>query len=305
MKISLRGHALALIAVLIWGMTFIASKVLVGILDPYWLIVARFVLAWAALFLLSPKPLRLLDRRSEGNVILCGLAGVTFYYIFQNVALVHSTAANTGVISAASPLVTALILYFFGRRVTLSPLFFVGCALCVGGVAAISWGGGGAEMHLFGDFFAVLAMAAWGLYCVLILRTAGSGLSELQMTRKIFFWGTLLCVPFALLLGEPVPLSLFLHGGLSLWGNLLFVAVLSSAAAYLFWGQATSLIGAVTTSVYLYLLPVVAVIGSALLLHERVTPMTVLAIAAILVGLALSQKGNRAVEQSEPPASAP
>ena len=34
MNASLRGHLLALLAVLIWGMTFIASKVLVGLLDP-------------------------------------------------------------------------------------------------------------------------------------------------------------------------------------------------------------------------------------------------------------------------------
>lgn len=299
MKFSLKGHLLALIAVLIWGMTFISSKVLVGLLDPYWLIVIRFTAAWAVLFLLSPRPLKLLDRKTEGSVILCGLAGVTLYYIFQNVALVYSTAANTGVISAASPLVTALILYFFGRRVRLSPLFFVGCALCVGGVAAISWGGSGAEMHLFGDFFAVLAMAAWGLYCVLILRTNGTDLTELQMTRKIFFWGTLLCIPPALFLGDLMPLSLFAEGGLSLWGNLLYVSVMSSAVCYLFWGKATNLIGPVTTSVYMYLLPVVTVIGSALLLHEEVTVVTVLSIAAILVGVALSQKGNRAVQQPE------
>ena len=292
---SLKGHVLALIAVLIWGMTFIASKVLVGILDPYGLIVIRFTLAWGVLFLLSPRPLRLLDRKTEGSVILCGLAGVTLYYYLQNVALVYSTAANTGVISSASPLVTALILYFFGRRVRLTPLFFVGCALCVGGVAVISWGGGGAEMHLFGDAFAVLAMAAWGLYCVLILRTDGTGLSELQMTRKIFFWGTLLCIPPALVLGNPMPLSLFAEGGVLLWGTLLYVAVLSSAVCYLFWGTATKLIGAVTTSIYMYLMPVVTVIGSVLLLHERVTPGTALAIAAILAGVALSQKGSRAV----------
>ena len=296
MKTSLKGHLMAFLAVLIWGMTFIASKVLVGLLDPYWLIVLRFTLAWAVLFLLSPKPLKLLDRKTEGSVILCGIAGVTLYYIFQNVALVYSTAANTGVISAASPLFTALILYFFGRRVKLSPLFFVGCVLCVGGIAVISWGGGGAEMHLFGDFFAVLAMAAWGLYCVLILRTNGTELSELQMTRKIFFWGTVLCIPPALVLGELMPLTVFTGGGLALWGNLLYVAVLSSAVSYLFWGEATKKIGAVTTSVYLYLLPVVTVIGSAVILREKVTVATVVAIVAILAGLALCQRGNEAVE---------
>ena len=54
MNKTIQGHLMALIAVLIWGMTFIASKVLVGILDPYWYIVIRFALAWFFLFLFSP-----------------------------------------------------------------------------------------------------------------------------------------------------------------------------------------------------------------------------------------------------------
>jgi len=229
-------------------------------------------------------------------VILCGIAGVTAYYIFQNVALIHSTASNTGVITASSPLFTALILWAFGRRVKLSPLFFLGFVLCIGGVFAISFNGGGTGLHLLGDTFALAAAIAWGVYCVLILGAEGAGLTEAQTTRKVFFWGTLITVPFALVLGEPVPLTTFTQGGLIFWGNLFFVSFFSAALCYLFWGKAINLIGSVTTSVYLYLIPVVSVIGSALILHESVNWITAAAIAAILVGLVFSQKGNQPVK---------
>lgn len=293
MQSAVKGHLLAFFAVVIWGMTFISSKVLVGLLDPYWYIVIRFLIAWGFLFLLAPRPIKLLPRAQEGRAILCGIAGVTLYYIFQNVALVYGTASNTGVITASSPLFTALILWLFGRKVKLSPLFFLGFLLCIGGVAAISFGGGsGGELHLLGDAFALASAAAWGIYCTLIGGTESYGLSELQITRKVFFWGALLSFPAALLLGEPVPAETFTQGGLPFWGNLLFVALGSSALCYLFWGKATNLIGAVTTSVYLYLIPVVSVVGSALILGEPVTVVTVAAIGAIFVGLFLSQKGN-------------
>ena len=295
MNKTIQGHLMALIAVLIWGMTFIASKVLVGILDPYWYIVIRFGLAWFFLFLLSPKPLKLLDKKTEGTVVLCGIAGVTAYYIFQNVALIYSTASNTGVITASSPLFTALILWFFGRRVKLTPLFFLGFALCIGGVFAISFSGGGTGLHLLGDTFAMAAAIAWGIYCVIILGAEGSGLTEAQLTRKVFFWGTLLTVPFALALGDPVPVETFTQGGLRFWGNLLYAAFGSSALSYLFWGKSINCIGSVTTSVYLYLIPVVSVIGSALILHESVNWVTGAAIAAILIGLVFSQRGNHPV----------
>ena len=295
MQPAVKGHLLAFLAVVIWGMTFISSKVLVGLLDPYWSIVIRFIIAWGFLFLLSPKPMKLLPKKQEGRVILCGIAGVTLYYIFQNVALVYGTASNTGVITASAPLFTALILWLFGRKVRLSPLFFLGFVLCIGGVASISFAGGGSGIHLLGDAFALASAIAWGVYCILIAGTEGYGLSELQMTRKVFFWGTLITITPTLLLGEPVPVETFTQGGLTFWGNLLFVALCSSALCYLFWGKATNLIGAVTTSVYLYLIPVVSVIGSAFILGEPVTMVTVVAIAAIFVGLFLSQKGNRPV----------
>jgi drug/metabolite transporter (DMT)-like permease len=292
MAVSWKGHILALITVLIWGMTFISSKVLVGLLDSYWLIVVRFVLAWAALFLLSPKPLRLLSLREEGKMILCGILGVTAYYAFQNVALIYSTASNTGVISALAPLFTALILWLFGRRVKLRPIFFLGFVLCFGGVAAISLGGENGGVHLLGDSFALLSALSWGLYCVVVAFTEGSDLTDIQVTRKIFFWGLLLSIPLALILGEPFDPTPFLQDGLHLWGNLLFVSLASSALCYLFWGKATALLGAVTTSVYMYLIPVVSVIGSALILRESVSLVTVVAIAVILVGLVFSQRGN-------------
>ena len=301
MKAALRGHILALIAVLIWGMTFIASKVLVGLLDPYWYIVIRFLIAWAALFCLSPRPCRLLSLGRELRLIACGLTGVTLYYIFQNVGLVYSTASNTGVITASSPLFTALILWLFGRRVKLSGLFFLGFALCIGGVAVISFHGGGqgAGIHLLGDAFALAAAAAWGAYCVIILKNEGSGLTQVQLTRKIFFWGVLLCIPPALLLGDPVPLTAFTQGGPVFWGNLLYVSLGSSALCYLIWGQATELVGAVTASVYLYLIPVVSVIGAAVIWAEPLDAVIAAAIAVILAGLVFSQKGNRPAEEPE------
>ena len=287
---------MALFAVLVWGMTFVASKVLVGLLDPYWYIVIRFILAWSFLFLMAPKPMKLLPWGRELVIVFCGVVGVTLYYVTQNVALVYGTASNTGVISASSPLFTALILWIFGRKVKLSPVFFLGFLLCIGGVAMISFAGNGPSIHLLGDAFALAAAMSWGIYCAVIPVTEKYGLSEIQVTRKVFFWGTLLTIPLALVMGEPVPMETFTQGGLVFWGSLLFVSLLSSALCYLFWGKGTNLIGAVTASVYLYLMPVVSVIGSALILGEPVTVITWVAIGAIFVGLFLSQKGNRSTE---------
>jgi drug/metabolite transporter (DMT)-like permease len=48
----------------------------------------------------------------------------------------------------------------------------------------------------------------------------------------------------------------------------------------------------VKTSVYLYLVPMVTIVASALVLHERITLLAGIGIALILSGMALSEWGN-------------
>lgn len=300
LRLTWKGHLFALITELIWGMTFAASQILVNCLDSYWFIVLRFGSAWLLLFLLSPRPLKPMEWKRERWVLLCGILGITLYYILQNIALLHSTASNTGVLSATSPIFTALWLCLFSRKVRLKPLFFFGFVLCMAGVAVISFRGGGAGgVHLFGDTIALLAALSWGLYCVFVSRTEDTGLSALQMTRKILFWGFLLCLPFALIAGDAGTIRAFAGGGGKLWGAFAYVVIGASVICYVFWGKATALLGSVTTSLYMYLLPVFTVIGSAIIVHDPVTPFTFVGIAAILVGVALSQRGSVPVEAAE------
>ena len=294
----LRGHIFALVTVLIWGMTFAASQIMVGYLDPYWFIVLRFGLAWFLLFLLSPKPLKPMEWKRERWVVLCGILGITLYYILQNIALLNSTASNTGILGSTSPIFTALWLCIFSRKVKLRPLFFLGFGLCLGGWVPIA-GGGGGGVHLLGDSIALAAALCWGLYCVFVVNTEGLGYTALQMTRKILFWGVLLCLPFALLLGDVTTARAFATEGARIWGAFLYVVVCSSMLCYVFWGKATTLLGSVTTSLYMYLMPVFTVVGSAVIVHDPVTPFTFLGIAAILLGVGLSQRGSVPLESAQ------
>lgn len=287
------GHLLALVTVIFWGTTFLSSKVILAYLDPYWYVVIRFALAWGILFLLEPKPLERLGKKEEVTLAMCGATGVVLYYGLQNVSLLYTSASHAGVITAAAPLFTALILWLGRGQTRPTGFFFLGFLLCIGGILFLSLGGGGGEPSLLGDTLALLATLAWGSYCAQMADLPSVGLTPIQTTRRIFFWGVLLCVPLAMLLGEQVPLTAFVQGGFALWGNLLYVSVCSTALCYLTWNAAAKEIGPVATSVYLYLMPVVTVAASALLLGERPDRTTLLAVAAILLGLALSQKRGK------------
>ena len=71
--------------------------------------------------------------------------------------------------------------------------------------------------------------------------------------------------------------------------NLLFLGLGASALCFVTWNFAVKQLGAVKTSIYIYLVPVITVTASALVLGEPVAVFTVLGTALTLTGLLLSE----------------
>ena len=76
--------------------------------------------------------------------------------------------------------------------------------------------------------------------------------------------------------------------------NLLFLGVGASALCFVSWNWAVGVLGAIKTSVYIYLVPVIAVAASAIVLHERITPVALFGTVLTLVGLLISEKNKKA-----------
>lgn len=74
--------------------------------------------------------------------------------------------------------------------------------------------------------------------------------------------------------------------------NFLFLGLFASALGFLLWNLATSWIGAVKTSLYIYVSPIVTVVLSLVILHEKMTVVSVIGAICILVGLLVSQGGR-------------
>lgn len=72
--------------------------------------------------------------------------------------------------------------------------------------------------------------------------------------------------------------------------NFLFLGVAASALGFFLWNLSTKWIGAIKTSVYIYVSPVVTVVLSVVILHEKMTFVSVAGALLILLGLIVSQK---------------
>lgn len=296
-----RGHGLALATVLIWGVTFVSTKVLLEGCSPIEILFFRFALGFAALWAIRPRLLRVAGWRDELLFVAAGACGVTLYFLMENIALVYTTASNVGVIVAVAPLFTGLIASLVLREGTLGRRFFLGFALAIAGIALISFVGGAPApadaadaggLGLVGCLLALLAAIVWAVYSNISKRISARGYGTVLATRRTFFWGLAFMLPCLPLLGFDPDWS-FILTPLAL-GNLVFLGLGASALCYVMWNTAVRELGPVKTTAYIYLVPVVTIATSVAILGEPLTPAIVAGALLTIAGLVISELKPRA-----------
>ena len=285
---TFKGHLAGLITILIWGTTFISTKVLLRAFTPVEILFIRFVVGYAALWCVFPHRLRLEDRKQNWYFAAAGLCGITLYYLFENIALTYTLASNVGVIISIAPFFTAVFGCLFLKEGRIDRRFLLGFLIAICGVSLISFSSG-TRFHIspVGDLLAVGAAIIWAAYSTLVKKISGFGYHTILSTRRTFFFGLVFMVPVLAFMDFQVTLSQFSNGKIFL--NFLFLGLGASALCFVTWNYAVKVLGAVKTSVYIYMVPVITTVTSALILKERVTWMTVAGIGLTLAGLFLSE----------------
>ncbi|MDO4502656.1 MAG: DMT family transporter [Coriobacteriia bacterium] len=282
-----KGHLIALATVTVWGLTFVSTKMLLESFAPVEILLLRFALGFAALCVLSPRWLKLRDRKHELLFAAAGATGTFLYYLLENIALTFAGAGNIGMTVATAPLFTAILATILGRERALTPQFIAGFLLAMTGIALI----GGQDMSgpnvLLGDALAIGAAIAWAVYSNVLVSLDKLGYGTIPTTKRIFSWGLLFIALASPLCGAD-PAHLAALADLANVGHLLFLGLGASAGCFVTWGLSVKLLGASTASTYIYLAPVITVIAATLILGEPMTGLILLGIVLVLGGLGLS-----------------
>lgn len=286
---TLTGHLAAAVTILIWGTTFISTKVLLQAFTPVEILFIRFVMGYLALWLACPHRLSLSDPRQERLFAAAGLCGVTLYYLLENIALTFTLASNVGVIISIAPFFTAILGWLFlgGEKPRLR--FFAGFLLAMGGICLISFGNESTlSLNPIGDLLAVAAAVIWAGYSTLTKKISAMGYGAIQTTRRTFFYGLLFMIPALTVMDFHVTLSQFADMKHLL--NLLFLGLGASALCFVTWNIGVRILGSVKTSVYIYMVPVITTLTSAAILREPVTAPAAMGIIMTLAGLFISEQ---------------
>lgn len=287
-KKEITGHVFAFITIFIWGTTFISTKILLKTFSPIEILFIRFCIGFLALLLACPRRLKIREKKQELSFAAAGLCGVTLYYLLENIALTYTFASNVGIIISIAPFFTAIFAHIFLTGEKLKLQFFAGFAAALCGIFLISYNGvSNLKLNPAGDILAVLAAVVWAAYSVLTRKISSFQYNMVQSTRRIFFYGLVFMTPALFLWGLEPDINQLVQPVNLL--NLLFLGLGASALCFVTWNSAVKQLGAVKTSVYIYMVPVITVATSVIVLDEPVTGMAVLGIILTLAGLFISE----------------
>lgn len=282
------GHLAALLTIMIWGTTFISTKILLVDFKPVEILFFRFVMGFLVLFVIYPKPLKTADYKQELTFMAAGLCGICLYYLLENIALTFTLASNVGVIISVAPFFTAILTHLFTKsEEKLRVGFFVGFVVAMAGIILISFNGRELELNPMGDLLAVIAALIWACYSILTRKISSFGYSVILSTRRTFFYGILFMIPTLFFFDFQLDLSRFAN--MTYLFNILYLGLGASALCFITWNFAVKELGAVKTSVYIYMVPVITIITSVLILHEQLTLLAGIGTVMTLIGLFLSE----------------
>jgi drug/metabolite transporter (DMT)-like permease len=276
-----------LFTVIVWGASFIATKVALRDLSPVTLVWMRFGIGVVILGIATAvrRQFALPARNEWGYLALLGFLGITLHQWLQSTGLQTAQATTTGWIIASIPVFMALLGWGFLKeklnrmQVTGIAISALGVLLVVskGSLSGLTTG----RFGTIGDILILLSAPNWAVFTILSRR----GLQEHPATRMMFYvmglgWlfstGLLFTGTGIGEIGRMTPDG---------WLAMAFLGVIVSGLAYIAWYDALKVIPAAQIGAFLYLEPVVTMLLAAGMLGEPLLFASILGGSLILLGV--------------------
>ena len=281
-------HFITALVVIIWGTTFVSTKVLIQHgLGPIEIMFYRFVLAYFCLLIVSHKRLWADNWKDEFMLMLSGLTGGTFYFVAENTALGITQASNVALLVCTTPIFTALLVHWIFKE-PLRRNMIIGSIIALIGVGLVVFSGSVLlQINPLGDFLSIMAALMWAVYC-LILKPLGKKYPTAFITRKVFLYSVISLLVYFLFDPLQVKIEVLFHPVVTL--NLLFLGIVASMLCFIAWNAAVKVLGPSRTANYIYVQPFSTLVLSSIILSEVITLASMIGALCIIGGVYLAEK---------------
>jgi drug/metabolite transporter (DMT)-like permease len=281
-------------AIVFWGVSFIATKIALEELLPLQIIFTRLLLGAILLFAIALKGKKdfSLNLKSHGGIFILSLIAV-FHLWIQVTGLQYTTAANTGWLIGITPVFMAVMGYLFYKE-RLNLLNISGILIAFTGLLLLISKGDITNIGFVsnkGDLMVLTSAFTWSVYSA-VNKKISISYSPLLTILFLFLMMGIIISPFTLN-------NDFLERMLNLsgtgWVTILFLGIFCSGLAYVFWSESLKKFDAAKVGAFLYFEPFVAVIAAWIILNEEITLLMMFSGIVITAGVVMvnMKKGKK------------
>ncbi|MBF9036297.1 EamA family transporter [Rhodobacterales bacterium HKCCE2091] len=277
--IPARDLAMILVVVVAWGSNFTAMKIGLEELPPFLFVGLRFAVL-VPLIAVIPRPAA--PWRAILGVGLFINIG-QFAFLFSAMRADVTAGLASLLLQTQAPITILLSALFFGEAVTRRQALGIGIALT--GLFVVGFGSGGSVTPL-GLLLVLTGASSWAVGNLVLKRLRGVPM------LPVFVWASLVPpVPMLALswaIEDTAPLASIAALSPAGWGDVLYVAFISTVLGFSFWGALLARHPAARITPFALLIPVVGMLVAWLMLGERLSGIEAAGAAIILAGLALA-----------------
>lgn len=288
MKFRLLPTLSALFSVVIWGGTFVATKIALTEVSPATIVWSRFGIGVLILgaTVLARRQFAFPAASDLWMLALLGFIGVTFHQWLQATGLQTARASDTAWIVATIPVFTALFGWMFLKekmgwlRVGGIIIAALGALLIVsdGEIAGLFTGWGQAR----GELLILFSAPNWAVYTILSRRELARHPAARMMFYVMLFGWLFTCIwIFSIGPGLSEIPALTFKG----WMAVLALGIFGSGLAYIAWYDALREIPASQLGVFINIEPLVTTVLAAVMINEPIAPITLLGGGIIILGV--------------------
>lgn len=283
-----RTSLFLLIPVIFWGLSYIAIKIVLDELHPVEMISLRFLLASPTLLsVLLIKKIKIFPIKNMFELLI-GAFLIFIHFWVMAVGMIETTASNTAWILTTAPIFIA-ILGWFVLKEKFSLWQSIGLLIAAIGVIVLTANGSLENLKWInsrGDFIVLGSCVTWALYTIWI-RKIHRMAHPLLMTFWMTTFAGIIFVPYTFLTSD---MSRFISLQLDTVISIIFLGVFCLAIAFWLWSEGLAKQNASEVGIYLYIEPLITMLGAWIILSERITIWLVLGAVLITIGVLISEK---------------
>jgi len=268
---------------IIWGISFIATRVVVHSIPPITAALIRFLIASFTLLLFSRGKISNIFSK---DVIFAGFWGVTAYFILENSGLVYTYPTNASLIISSAPILYTIFSHLIQGRKTIVNEYIASLFAFAGVTIIILNGRFVLKINPLGDLLMLGAALSWVFYTYHVDRIESG--DSLSIIASITIWGSIFLLPFSLFENKSM-----IHIDSKIIISLLYLGVVCSGIAYFFWNKGIKRIDPRYTTNMIYFIPVVTSVADSIILGNLPNLCTLIGGIMVLSGLWILNKKKR------------